>query len=96
MPAAFPPSITLFKDNDRGFYSWLQDNPKGYFINSERKPKPTYLILHRPNCSHFTGNPALHWTKDYVKFCSPNRRELEEWAVGTVGGEATPCPTCLG
>jgi hypothetical protein len=53
MPAALPSGITPFKDNDRGFFAWLQSNPDGYFINSERNPKPRYLILHRPNCPHF-------------------------------------------
>jgi hypothetical protein len=95
MLTALPPGITHFQDNDRGFYAWLESNPDGYFVNSERHPNPTYLVLHRPNCSHFTGNPALHWTKDYVKFCSSDRRDLEDWATGTVGGEVTLCTTCL-
>jgi hypothetical protein len=96
MPTTLPGGITPFQDNDRGFFAWLESNPDGYFINSERNPKPRYLILHRPNCSHFTGNPALHWTKDYVKFCSRDRRNLEAWAINTVGGEVSLCPTCLG
>lgn len=96
MVVTLPTSIRRFKDDDRGFLAWLRINPDGYFINSERNPRPNYLILHRPGCSHFTGNPALRWTRSYIKFCSANRAELEEWAIGTVGGEATLCPTCMG
>jgi hypothetical protein len=96
MAAALPPGITSFQDDDCGFFAWLEGNPDGYFINSERNPGPGYLVLHRASCSHFTGNVALHWTKDYVKFCSPARRDLEEWAAGAVGGEATLCHTCFG
>jgi hypothetical protein len=96
MSATLPSGIRCFRDDDRGFHTWLEDNPDGYFINTERDPKPGYLVLHRTECSHFTRNPALHWTKDYIKFCSGNRRMLEGWAIDTVGGEATICPTCLG
>lgn len=95
MSAALPQSITLFQDDDRGFFHWLEENPHGYFINSERNPKPGYLILHRPSCPHFTGTPGLHWTRDYVKFCSQDRRALDEWAIGTVGGQTTLCQACF-
>jgi hypothetical protein len=93
---ALPRSITLFQDDDSGFFAWLNDHPDGYFINSERSPKPTYLVLHRTGCSHFTGSPGLHWTKDYVKFCSPAREDLEDWALGSAGGEVTLCRACFG
>jgi hypothetical protein len=91
-----PPGIELFKDDDDGFFEWLQDNPDGYFINSERNPKPTYLVLHRPSCPHYKSGSALHWTKDYIKFCSRGRGELEEWAAQTVRGEVTLCRSCFG
>jgi HB1, ASXL, restriction endonuclease HTH domain len=91
-----PPGIELFRDDDDGFLGWLQDNPDGYFLNSERNPKPTYLVLHRPGCPHFTGNSALHWTKDYIKFSSRGRGELEVWAANAIGGEPTLCRSCFG
>lgn len=90
-----PPSVTVFRDDDEAFFDWLDDHPEGYFINSERRPKPTYLVLHHPSCSHFTRNPAKNWTRDYVKVCSPGRGDLEEWATGTVGGSVTLCSTCF-
>lgn len=96
MPIVLPAGITCFRDDDQGFFTWLEDNPDGYFINSERNPKPRYLVLHYSNCRHFTGNPGLHWTKDYIKFCSSDRTTLEAWATERVGGETTICPTCLG
>jgi hypothetical protein len=96
MLTTHPQNITVFRDDDDGFFDWLRANPDSYFINSERNPRPMYLVLHRPNCSHFTGESNLHWTKDYVKFCSPDRGDLEEWALGTVGGEVTLCRTCFG
>jgi HB1, ASXL, restriction endonuclease HTH domain len=90
-----PPSVTVFREDDEGFGAWLDDHPDGYFINSERSPKPTYLVLHRPRCRHFTRNPSLNWTRDYIKICSPARRDLEEWATSVVGGETTLCNACF-
>jgi HB1/ASXL restriction endonuclease-like protein with HTH domain len=89
-----PQTISVFRDDDRGFFDWLDDHPDGYFINSERRPKPTYLVLHRPNCPHFDRGP-VHWTKDYIKICSANRSDLEEWAASTVGGDVTLCRDCF-
>jgi hypothetical protein len=89
-------SIEHFKDDDRGFFDWLAGNPDGYFINAERRPKRNYLVLHRPSCPHYKGESSLNWTKDYVKFCSANRSDLEEWAINTIGGEVTLCRSCFG
>jgi hypothetical protein len=91
-----PPTISVFKDDDRGFFGWLDAHPAGYFINSERSPKSTYLVLHQRSCPHFDRSPAVHWTKDYIKICSASRGDLEEWATGRVGGELTLCRTCFG
>jgi hypothetical protein len=96
MPPGTPFNVRSFRDDDRGFFNWLRDNPDGYFVNSERNPRSSYLVLHRVGCPHFTGNPALHWTKDYIKHCASNRRDLEQWAHDRTGGNVTPCPTCLG
>jgi hypothetical protein len=87
-------SIEHFKDNDQGFIAWLEANPNGYIINAERKPRPNYLVLHQSACSHLRSSSPLNWTKDYVKFCSPNRTDLEEWAI-TIGGDATRCQSCF-
>lgn len=87
--------IRVIMDDDGGFFDWLDGNPDGYFINTERSPKPTYLVLHVASCSHFDRSPSVRWTKDYVKVCSIDRRALEEWAADSVGGEVTLCRTCF-
>jgi hypothetical protein len=96
MLAATPPSFTIIRDDDEAFFEWLAEHPDGYFINTERNPKPSYLVLHKPDCPHFTGGESLRWTKDYVKVCSTRRDELEKWAADTVGGEVTLCRSCFG
>jgi hypothetical protein len=96
MLATTSESVTIFRDDDEGFFEWLERNPDGFFINTERKPNRAYLMLHRPQCPHFKGGESLHWTKGYVKACSPQRDVLEEWATETVGGDVTPCRSCFG
>lgn len=96
MLANHPQTVTVFRDDDEGFFDWLDIHPDGYFINSERRPRPTYLVLHRPGCRHFTRNPSNHWTRDYIKICSSRRDDLEEWATGTVRGDVTLCSACFG
>ena len=91
-----PATITVFKDDDSGFLGWLDNHADGYFINCNRNPKPSYLVMHRPSCPHFDRRPGVRWTKDYIKMCSRSRDDLQEWASGTVGGEATLCSTCFG
>lgn len=91
------PNVVLFRDDDDGFFEWQEASPTGQFINTERKPNPNYLVLHKSGCPHFKGgSESVRWTKDYVKICSDDRAALDEWAGETVGGEITLCRTCFG
>lgn len=87
-----------FLDDDAGYSAWLAANPDGYVINAERKPRPTYVMLHRATCSTISGMPARGraWTKDYLKFCAASRAEAEAWCVSTVGRGPKPCGRCVG
>jgi hypothetical protein len=96
LPADLPETIERFEHDDAGFFRWLDDHENGYFINSERTSKSTYLVLHRSGCSHIDRSPSCHWTRDYIKICSASRAALEEWAASEVGGSATLCRTCFG
>ncbi len=88
--------VVIFRDDDAGFHSWLDDHAGGFFVNAERNPKPNYLVLHKPDCLHFDRSPKFHWTKDYVKICSTSRGQLEGWAEQSVGEEVTLCKSCFG
>jgi hypothetical protein len=89
---ALPASVTCFRDDDAGFRRWREDNPDGFFLNTERNPGHGYLILHCSGCPHFTRSP-LHWTRDYIKFCAPAQASLEEWA--STLGDVKHCRTCF-
>jgi hypothetical protein len=90
------PNVVMFKDDDDAFFEWQDTHPDGEFINTERKPNPNYLVLHKSGCSHFKGAESVRWTKDYVKVASTDHAALETWATSTVGGDITLCRTCFG
>lgn len=95
MLSKIPRGATLFRDDEAGFWTWLDEHPDGYFLNVERKPRPSFLVLHQPGCPHFTMREYRR-TKDYVKVCSTSRATLEQWAADVVGGEPTLCRSCFG
>lgn len=89
------PDFIVFKDDDDGFRTWMNDHPNGYFINTTRTPSRDYLMLHRVGCLHVgEADDDVQWTADYIKICSLGKLELEAWARTTVGGETTHCQTC--
>lgn len=96
MSLGYPETSTVFREDDSGFFRWLDDHPDGYFINADRNPRPDYLVLHRPSCRHFDRSPTVHWTRDYIKICSTDRSDLVAWAATQVGGDATLCGSCFG
>jgi len=94
-----PEQITLFQDDDEGFFDWLDEHPDGFFLNAERNPGPRYLVMHQPSCPHFKGDRAkMRWTKDYIKLCAEDSTPLEDWAEEAFGelAEPTLCSSCFG
>ena len=89
------PSIIQFIDDDSAYLKWLEENPEGFVVNSERNPKPGYLKLHRADCSFVSSPRIANWTTtDYIKTCSRDLDALKQWAVGTTGGMLDPCGSC--
>jgi hypothetical protein len=91
-----PNGMTSFTDDDAGFFGWLDSNPEGWFINTEREPNPNYLVLHRTGgCGHFKGAHSGDWTHLNTKICSSDQTNLDKWAKETVRGEVTLCRDCF-
>ncbi|MGH3071404.1 MAG: HTH domain-containing protein [Gaiellaceae bacterium] len=88
--------VVVYRDDDAGFFDWLDQHPSGYFINTDRTPNPNYLVLHHSGCPHIDRSPSVKWTKAYIKICSTSRAELEGWSTEVVGGEPTLCRHCFG
>lgn len=86
-----------FQDDDDGYARWLSAHQvaDAFVLNAERRPGPSYLVLHRATCYTISGDPARgqHWTHDPIKICG-DRAELEVFA-GSIGGATQPCGHCL-
>jgi hypothetical protein len=70
------------------FRGWVAQKPNGYVLNTDAGMSDRATTrLHRANC--FTLEPGFgggeRETVDYIKVCSPDPKELNEWAVGNLG-----------
>ena len=88
--------MIVFRNDDAAYRAWLSANPEGFVVNTEKVPTARYLKLHRSVCPHIKAwadrNPT---STTYIKVCSCNLGELEDWALtATGGGRLDPCPTC--
>lgn len=86
-----------FVDNDAGYLDWIERNPSGFVVNTDRRPNPQYLIVHRSTCYSIRNKPSRGrtWTEgDYMKACASTYDELDRWAREKVGGELKACTIC--
>jgi hypothetical protein len=90
--------MVIFIDSEEGYRSWVQENPRGFVLNTLRNPAPSYLMLHKASCRTISGDPARgeYWTKDYAKVCTTRREEVESWVRTQLGKFASACQPCLG
>src|SRR5690349_8170376 len=58
-----------------------------------RKDRPQ--AAHRRRRLRPADRPDVHWTKGYIRFCSPHRGDLEEWALGIASGEVSSAEPAL-
>jgi hypothetical protein len=84
--------VEIFDQDEKGYVRWLQENPKGYFLNCYRNSKPAWR-LHRVNCYTFAGRTNLT-TGQYFKVCSTDHRKLLAWAETRSDPEFGPCKAC--
>ena len=86
-----------FQDNDEGYRAWIADNPNGYVLNTNREPKPTYLILHHADCGYISSTRIFNYTtRTYIKVCSLDEKDLERWGKEHTGGDLQYCKLCHG
>ncbi len=87
--------VEQFVDDEDGYLGWLEANPNGLVVNSDRNPKPGYLVLHRTTCKFINSPNRSNWTTSgYIKTCSIDIGALSKWGRQEVGGELKPCGFC--
>jgi hypothetical protein len=79
--------LISFQDDDAGYRRWLRAWPSGLVPNSNRRPSPDYLILHRATCRFITelDTRMTTFTGEYIKVCSTDRRAVQQWARTQIG-----------
>jgi hypothetical protein len=70
------------------FREWLAQRPRGYVLNTHNSLSDRDSTrLHRAGCftleAGFGG--GARQTAEYIKVCSPEPKELNEWAVANLG-----------
>jgi hypothetical protein len=96
MSDPFPQGAILFRDDDRGFFAWCDQNVEGFFVNTATNPSTRIPMLHRASCGHIGRLSSFLYTNRRAKLCSLNRRDLEQWVYERVGHEPVLCVTCFG
>ena len=83
-------SIRKFAGEDElePFRDWVTQKPKGHVLNTDSGLSDRGSTrLHRAGC--FTLEPGFgggdRQTVAYIKVCSPDPKELNEWAVANLG-----------
>ena len=76
------------EDELEPFREWVSQKPKGYVLNTDGGLSDRGSTrLHRASC--FTLEPGFgggdRQTVAYNKVCSPDPKELNEWAFGNLG-----------
>lgn len=89
-------AVEAFRDDDTGYLEWLAEHPRGFVLNTNRSPRPDYLILHRATCRTIRGKPTRGgpWTGPYIKVCADDPLDIAAWAGARVGARPRRCRVC--
>jgi hypothetical protein len=87
--------VKQFIDDDSGYLRWIENNPNGFVVNCHKRPYPKYLILHHATCLTISTPANTNWTTtNYMKICSLDRNELQNWAQNKIHGRLHLCKIC--
>ena len=87
--------MKMFFDDDHGYRSWLNENPEGFVLQTDKKARAKYIVLHNSLCSTISDASENYTHGKYQKICAPRINPLVEWANEVTGGEPTKCKFCF-
>lgn len=89
--------VERFEKREADYLYWVHIHPKGYVVNLDaRFARAEYPMVHL--ASHKLVSSPLrsnYTTGDYVKVCSTELSELEQWSRRTFGRELIRCRVCM-
>ncbi len=65
----------IFDHDDQAYFSWVNQNPEGYVLNTGKSNNSKYYMIHKADCSHIR-NPLKRYPpggfteRDEMKVCS--------------------------
>lgn len=87
--------MILVINDDDAYLRWIEVNPSGFVLNAANPPTAGYLLLHKASCADISSAKRSNWTTTgYLKVCSNDLSELENWANTATGGGLQPCKRC--
>lgn len=84
--------MITFINDEKEYLFWLDRHPKGFVVNSNKKH--SFLMLHRAVCGTINSKKGNYTTHAYIKICSRDRKELENWAQTIIGNTLSICEHC--
>ncbi len=89
--------LQQFIDNDAGYWVWLEKNPNGYVLNTNKNPSANYVKIHNASCWTIRRQGENYTHGDFQKICATGRNEIAHWVLAvTQGGEPSECGICFG
>jgi hypothetical protein len=93
--------MELFNKGDQLYLDWMNNNPKGFVINTGRGKGSSYAKVHLSNCKHISVYGETHTensftTKNYIKICSQSPKNLTSWleSFRPKAPKNNTCKTC--
>ena len=68
-----------FEADEEKYLHWLDTFPKGFVMNTYRRPSTSYAVLHRAKCTSLNrkySSPGAYTEGGYIKFCAETIEEL--------------------
>jgi len=89
-------------DNDRKYLDYLTMHPTHLVLNAHKRPKATYLMLHRASCLNINqirgrGGKGGFTERTFLKVVSDQELELKDWirAQKLPGEFSSVCKMCF-
>lgn len=93
-------SVSVFATTDAPYLEWMQQHPKGYVLNTARRPNSGFLVLHASGCHHISSHlkqaENAFTAHDYIKVCSEGAMSVYHWALENRASVTSfrVCQTC--
>jgi len=77
-------ALTVFDKDDSGFLSWIEENPRGFVLNTRRRLSHPNCMIHRADCAHIrqvrnAGGTGGFTNGSGIKVCAGSVNDLLQY-----------------